>query len=354
MPSVQAINYQVGVVGQPCAFGPTVSKRYNHAQQPAALSSTLASRRSEQQNKINNAVALQNSSEEDWLQSVHAEADAEAQSRPQSRVHAPTRPSTSRFHQADGPRLRLDRTQLGRNMLQRKVDNFSEMVALVAPPQQLPPEAPTAAQRPHTQQPIAPYAATAYKTPAAPPSSAHPPKGPTLSSNSAEKQAALRNTSNFSKARLIPDGTVYNPLVPATAISDPHLRRLHDTATAWKHSLRQQPDLSSLDTATAAQEAALAQPDTVSCRPPGRFSSQVPPVRVSSVFRSDQKQPFVAAQANTSRNTGLQQLQEPPAERQYRLHRMLRFVNQAAEITAPLPPMQTLSTPQQHKRCTSA
>ena len=36
------------------------------------------------------------------------------------------------------------------------------------------------------------------------------------------------------------------------------------------------------------------------------------------------------------------------------LHRMLRFVNQAAEITAPLPPMQTLSTPQQHTRCTSA
>lgn len=39
----------------------------------------------------------------------------------------------------------------------------------------------------------------------------------------------------------IPTGIVYSPPEVATALSDPHLRRLHDAAATWKRSLKHQP-----------------------------------------------------------------------------------------------------------------
>ena len=39
----------------------------------------------------------------------------------------------------------------------------------------------------------------------------------------------------------VPTGIVYSPPEVATALSDPHLRRLHDAAATWKRSLKHQP-----------------------------------------------------------------------------------------------------------------
>ncbi|KAL0017875.1 hypothetical protein WJX77_001624 [Trebouxia sp. C0004] len=208
--------------------------------QVSALSATLARRRLVQQH-IWTASQLQRQEEDDWLQSLQADDDAQAQTKPQSRMSATRRRKgvASRSNEAKQAQLQtLGTTQFGRNMLQRKVENFADMVALVTPSQ-------PARQVQNATEASSPQYSKPSRASASDRQSAvaqHRPGRPT-SNISSHTGAGIMNTSSsmpsYTQEKMDENATNYTSEV-ATALSNPHLRRLHDAAAAWKRSQTQQ------------------------------------------------------------------------------------------------------------------
>lgn len=213
-------------------------------QQVSALSAALARRRLAQQQHIWTASQLQKQEEDDWLQSMQAEADTQAQTKPQSRTGGTQRRvgAASRSTEAKQPQPQslpqLGTTPFGRNVLQRKVESFADMVALVTPP---PParqvqNATEASSSQHSKN------LQAYVSRRQSARAQHSPGGPT-SSISSHTGAGIGNTNSsmpsYTQNKFSEDATYDTPEV-ATALSKPHLRRLQDAAAAWKCSQRQE------------------------------------------------------------------------------------------------------------------
>lgn len=229
--------------------------------QVSALSAALARRRLAQQH-IWSASQLQKQEEDDWLQSMQAEADIQAQTKPQSRMSATrrrkgaaSRSNEARQAQSQTP-PQLGTTQFGRNMLQRKVENFADMVALVTPPQparQV--QNATEASSPHYSKPLQASVSEHHSAVAQ-----HRPGSPTSNISSHTGAGSMDTSSSmpsYTHNKFDQDATYYPPEV-ATVLSNPHLRRLHDAAAAWKRSQRQEAGHASSSTRQQLPKQAAA------------------------------------------------------------------------------------------------
>ncbi|KAA6419396.1 MAG: hypothetical protein FRX49_10654 [Trebouxia sp. A1-2] len=178
----------------------------------------------------------------------------------------------SEMKQAQSQTLpQLGTTQLGRSMLQRKVESFADMVALVTPPK-------PARQVQNATEVCSPQYPKPFQASASASQSGvvqRRPGSPTSSISS--HPGAGRNTyssmPSYMQNKLDEDAIYYAPEV-ATALSNPHLRRLHDAAAAWKRCQSQETGhVSGFTRQRVPKQAALplfrpkASPSLISSQP---------------------------------------------------------------------------------------